>query len=667
MSTTSCQSGDTTGFPVRLAQSLHTNWPATKDLEQKLKDITVPTDFTVQWGPPTQSTQISVRQTTAKNGVPGVFQISGISTITDSTSLTYGNARYNCSGVLSIVQNQHPTFSRESEAQYEVILAFQIINKSYNPSSPDVILLCRPIIFSKTYNSSPFWSAVDEACAKDKPQNVALDMSTLFGYNNSILLPMITYQTCLPVKLLKYKSQPYSYGSLRMRVNVVTEPIYMVASENGLGKCSVIRKYTLVTLGSGPISVFNEASSNTILQFRDGFGKDLFPIQNTQENLVPGYTNTSITAFEDVIHTIEIQVPEAFLGKSLAEIADAKKLETVTPKKKAFKCYTVDPSKDIKGDQIMIDPTTGEPLKDILDKDAVNPDGTRITPTIKYVLYGKGITGDLPVEKVMPFTQNPGLGQDMHIFLAPRGNRINLVIARLPGEIKKSPSNSTGYIIFGGDPPLSGELAVSKILKTTSPPETYYLAQDGDIVRYVITRSTTDNKTVINFDGSFIGNVSSVDTVGAISRMSKLPNGRSYSLKKTDGTDILPNNYFGYSFIGEISSINSETDVLKLLGPGNNINLKPEAFNVKIDSTSQPDIHSPGILPGDIEHIIVLILVIIGSICLFSYAGYIGNMWFYMENGFYNSGRHVGIFIVLLIALILFGMFVEKPSEDSNH
>ena len=39
---------------------------------------------------------------------------------------------------------------------------------------------------------------------------------------------------------------------------------------------------------------------------------------------------------------------------------------------------------------------------------------------------------------------------------------------------------------------------------------------------------------------------------------------------------------------------------------------------------------------------------------------------FYMENGFYNSGRHVGIFIVLLIALILFGMFVEKPSEDSN-
>jgi hypothetical protein len=236
----------------------------------------------------------------------------------------------------------------------------------------------------------------------------------------------------------------------------------------------------------------------------------------------------------------------------------------------------------------------------------------------------------------------------------------------LPSEIKKSPSNSTGYIIFGGDPPLSGELAVSKILKTTSPPETYYLAQDGDIVRYVITRPTTDNKTVINFDGSFIGNVSSVDTVGAISAMSKLPNGRSYSLKKTDGTDILPNNYFGYSFIGEISSINSETDVLKLLGPGNNTNLKPEAFNVKIDSTSQLDIRSPGILPGDIEHIIVLILVIIGSICLFSYAGYIASMWFYMENGLYNSGMHVGIFIVLLIALILFGTFVEKPSEDSN-
>lgn len=373
MSDTTCNPGDNSGFPLQLSQSLFTEWPSTKDAQAQIQKLVVPTDFTVQWGPSTQSARISVTQTGRSGDSPGLFQIRGLSTITDSTSLTYGTASYKCSGVLSIVQNQHPTFSQDPKALYEVILAFQIANKSTNPSSPDIILITRPIVFT-TWNSSPFWPAVDEACLRNSPQTIAADLSTMFGYNETTLMPMISYQTCLPVKLLNYKSKPYSYGSIRMRVNVVPNPIYMVASENGLGKCSSIRNYTLITEPRRPIDVFDNASANTIFQFRDGYGSDLYPVQTTKEHLIPNGGGT-LSAFTDVLHKIEILVPEEFLGKSLSEISKASSIPVKKSKKKAFKCYTIDPLRDIVDDQIMIDPTTGEPLKDTLTNEALESAG----------------------------------------------------------------------------------------------------------------------------------------------------------------------------------------------------------------------------------------------------------------------------------------------------
>ena len=38
MSLQPCQAGDTSGFPVRLAQSLYTNWPSTDKSQEKLKN-----------------------------------------------------------------------------------------------------------------------------------------------------------------------------------------------------------------------------------------------------------------------------------------------------------------------------------------------------------------------------------------------------------------------------------------------------------------------------------------------------------------------------------------------------------------------------------------------------------------------------------------------------
>jgi hypothetical protein len=662
MSDSKCEAGDTTGFPIKLGQNLHSPWPATQDPQGKLRKLSIPTDFSVQWGPATQGVQISVRQTTNKEGVPGVFQISGISTITDSTTLTYGAARYSCSPVLSIVQNQHPTFINDTSAQYEVILAFQIVNKPYNPSSPDIILLCRPIVFSDS-NNSPFWQAVDKASVKKTPQNVALDMSTMFGYNSSTLMPMITYQTCIATKLLNYKSQPYSYGSLRVRVNVVQQPLYVFASENGLGKCSSIRKYTLVTSGPGPVSIFGGTSSNTILQFQDGYGPDLFPSQTTKENLVPNNSGSSITAFDDILDTIEIQVPEVFLGKSLAELASATKLQPVKAKKKAFKCYTVDPEKDIKGDQIMIDPTTGERLKDVLDKDLVNPDGSPITPTISYVLYGSGIDGKLPVKKIVPMPEQDR-GNKMSMFISEDNGRVKVAIGEEHDTAINNqpiPKSPTGYVLFGGN--LSSMLPVTKILDSPNDPDdNIYFAQDGKFIRVLmVDKNYTRNK----HNYTVIGDLSDVKSYNDFKDFkSDWTDTSRYSIKKTDGTGILLPSQQGFSFIGDISKINSIEDIQKLFRD-TKLDFKGESYGYKLAS-SELDLSSSGILPGDIEDAIVLVFIVIGSIFLFSYMGYIVHMWFYQDDGFRNSGMHVAIFIILLVALILFATFTGKPKEDSD-
>jgi hypothetical protein len=394
MSDSQCKSGDTTGFPVVLAQSLHTNWPATSNSQRQLQSLIVPTDFSLQWqNNGNQNCNISVKQTLAANGIPGVFQVSGFSP--DGSTITYGSAQYRCSGVISIVQNQHSTFSQDPSAQYEMILAFQIVNKSTNPSSPDVILLCRPLSFKTSGSNTSFWNAVDVATTQQSPQHASVDMSTFFGYNASLPMPMITYQTCMPVKIFNYGGQPYTYGSLKIRVNVVPQPIHVVASPTGLGKCSTINKYTLITTGNGPLDVFG---GGTNLQFRDGFGSDLYPTDASRMNLVTNSAPTPISAFSEVLQKFEILVPAAYLGKSLAEIANAQAPPPARPSNKAMKCYSIDPRRDIVGDQIMVDPTTGQSLQDTKNQDDLDATGGDLS-----ALGGGNSSGIMPgdIEQVL--------------------------------------------------------------------------------------------------------------------------------------------------------------------------------------------------------------------------------------------------------------------------
>jgi hypothetical protein len=370
MSDTQCRNGDTTGFPVTLAQSLYTDWPATSNAQQQLQKLIVPTDFSFQWqNNGVQTCNISVRQTLNSAAGPGVFQVSGFNP--EGYTIAYGPAIYQCSGVISIVQNQHSTFTQGGNAQYEMILAFQIKNKNINPSSPDIMLLCRPLAFQNSGTNTAFWTAVNAATTYNATQNnTEIDFSSFFGYNASLPMPMIVYQTCIPTKL--FNNGQFSYGSLKVRVNVVPQPINVVASETGLGKCSSINKYTLITTGNGPIDIFGRGN---VLQFRDGFGSDLFPSDISKTNLVPGAAPAAISAFADVLNKFQILVPEAFLGKSLADISNAQAPPPVSPRKKAFKCYTIDPTKDIVGDQIMVDPTTGQSLQDTQNQDALDAAG----------------------------------------------------------------------------------------------------------------------------------------------------------------------------------------------------------------------------------------------------------------------------------------------------
>jgi hypothetical protein len=361
----------------------------------KLQDVIVPTEFTVSWGPFLSDVRLNVNNTSGTSTVPAVCQITGFSDLASSTTLAYGNASYSCSGTLSIVQNQHPNINLNmgKQALYEVILAFQIKNKSINPSLPDIILLTRPIVFISSDNAEAanvpmFWTKLNKIlespATEDKVTN--LDLATMFGYNSTTLMPMISYQTCLPVKLLNASTSSSFTGSLTMRVNVVINPIYVVASETGLGKCSVVNKYTLVTNG-GLTDIFEASHSQDTIQFNTDFSSSgpVFP-SSTAINLTPPASSYAITSMEDIMKKIEIVVPDAFLGNSLADIATATKLPSIVSSKHVtntkFKCYSIDPKKDIVDGQIMIDPTTGQPLERTLEEHSLSTTGGITIPPL---------------------------------------------------------------------------------------------------------------------------------------------------------------------------------------------------------------------------------------------------------------------------------------------
>jgi hypothetical protein len=365
MSSRQCQAGDNQGFPLTISQKLYSEWPGIdfSSVSTKLKTITVPCEYSVQW--PTTGNYNTIRVLKSKDN-DVVLQVTGLDPYTDKTTMTYGNASYKCSNVLSIVQNQHKFFSNDTRAQYEVILSFQIkdTDKNSNPSSPHVILFCRPLVISPGESSDAMWNSIDKASSTSGPRESTINLSSIYSYNSSILLPFITYQTCIPTKIIANTGETI-LGSIRMSVNVITEPLRLNFNSTDLS--TSVTKYTLplnlATLFEDLKFPTVTLTSKKIVQFKDGIGTNGFPVSTTKDNLKISFATPTLTDFNSVINRIKIHVPEAFLGKSFNDLSTSAPPKTKS-KNRPYKCYTVDPTKDIVDGQIMIDPTTGERLSD---------------------------------------------------------------------------------------------------------------------------------------------------------------------------------------------------------------------------------------------------------------------------------------------------------------
>jgi len=391
MSLQSCQPGSTVGFPIKLLHNLFDSWAAASSTtEAALKPNTLVNDITVNWGPVQRGAQIKT------NVSPSSFTVTGFSVAADSTTLTIGTAQYRCSEVISITKIQHPMFCKDTNALYEFIQAFQIQNKASNPNSSDIILITRPLVFSNT-KTDPFWSAIEASVlAKGTPQAVDFDLKSLYAYSNGDLLPMVMYQTCLPVQLLNYNKETVK-ANIKIQVNVIMAPIYVKATDSGLGLCRNVNTYSLVTTPKRPVDCFPNSSSSTVFQFSTGL--NTFPMDGNN-NFAMLSPNSLLSDLSSVTERITIKIPKFLLGKSLSVVSN--KIHPLLPglvegfdggSSKQYKCYKIDPTKDIKDGQILVDPTTGESLSQA--KADQEPDQD---PVITAALNGQApnVSGMLP-------------------------------------------------------------------------------------------------------------------------------------------------------------------------------------------------------------------------------------------------------------------------------
>lgn len=339
----------TIGFPVKISQNIFDKWSGGSDMTA----IISPTDFSVAWAP--NSNQRHAVNVLVDNDA---FNID-IGSIANATTLTYGtNTTYSCSSNLSLIQLQHGTLCSDKSATQEVIMSFTINNKYNNPSSPDVILFCRPVVLVGSNNSDGFWQNVNKA-AKGRPVQGGMntsDIQSIYAYNPEIMMPMMTYDTCINSQI-RGQGRPPLQGSVYVRVHVVTQPIYIPSESGGTGKCTNKTKYQFTRR---IINIFNQPGYDT-LQFNTGLNQ--YP-DNNNSNLVALGPTGVLSTWSEIVDKFAYHVPEAFLGKSLAEINKATAVPKQLARQKQYKCYKIDPQKDIKNNQILIDPTTGESLQD---------------------------------------------------------------------------------------------------------------------------------------------------------------------------------------------------------------------------------------------------------------------------------------------------------------
>ena len=338
----------TIGFPIKVSQNIFDQWSNGGDMNT----LIAPIDFSIAWASSNRAYDVNVLVTDS------TFNIN-LGDVASYTTLTYGtNTTYSCSPNISLIQIQHGALSSVKNATQELIMSFTINNKARSPSSPDVILFCRPVVLVGSNKAGGFWPNVNRA-AKGKPvrggMNVS-DIQSIYAYNSETLMPMLTYDTCINSQIRGSRRTPLK-GSIHVRVHVVPQPLYIPSDDSGTGKCTNKTKYEF---SSRIINAFDKQGYDT-LQFNTGLNK--FP-GHDYSHLVALSPTAKVSTWEDVVKVFEYLVPEAFLGKSLADINKATKITAPPKANKQYKCYKIDPQKDIQGNKILIDPMTGESLED---------------------------------------------------------------------------------------------------------------------------------------------------------------------------------------------------------------------------------------------------------------------------------------------------------------
>lgn len=377
MSLQQCGATATTGFPLSLNRNVFdAGWGVDESTRKKMVS---PTDFNINWGVSNPGMRIS----TLVDGQQ--FQINIPADYANGTTITYDSGRgsdlltYTALPVVSITRIRHSTLvNMDGSPTQEMIFPFIIDSskKQKNPTSPDIIILCRPLILSAGGSSSSFWAAVNnsaKARAGRNEQTTEVNLSSIYTYGDAdkTLLPMMTYETCIPTRFIGGPTQ--KLGSVLVRVHVVSNPLVIYSQESGTGQCMRVSKYIFPSAIKRLIP--SDLASND-LQFSTGVGPGTsgyqYPTNTANGQYEPTNGPSSFTTWDQVSSKLAYLIPEALLGKSLASIANASTAPS-SPRASGgrnFKCYKIDPQKDIVNGQINVDPTTGESLSDLAREQA---------------------------------------------------------------------------------------------------------------------------------------------------------------------------------------------------------------------------------------------------------------------------------------------------------
>ena len=308
----SCPDGSIGGFPLTLSKNLYEKWSG-YNTAGDTKNLETPYDLTIGWQKKIYSGS-SFRVEFSENSFARIYiPIYG-------SSITYNNTIYNALPYMSLVKTQN-TKLLKGDATQELIWAFKCPDPYAIPGNkPHLILICRGTRYKETDSVDAFWQVVESSfVSTSRKSNIQSD------YNLNTLFPTTefnVYETCIQVGTI---------NNYRIRVYVIPTVLDIpLRKESESSKCTTVNKLVL-NMADVP---FNEQ--------------------------LPTLSTNTIKSWDDVKKYIQVQ-KEGLPNNS--------NTTPISGPKKNFKCYTIDPDKDIIGDQITIDPATGQPLLEYLRED----------------------------------------------------------------------------------------------------------------------------------------------------------------------------------------------------------------------------------------------------------------------------------------------------------